>query len=160
MKKIVLAFALLAACSPPAQQQQQQQAQQTDPLGPAVPEPNAQELAMTTALAQAAAADIGQPVKFTASVTRVRNEWGWLVAQPWTPEGAALDWSRTRYAQRAQDGVLDGNGTTYALLKNENGQWRVLAFAVGPTDVAWADWAQRYGAPADLMQTGDDSKKA
>jgi hypothetical protein len=154
MRALILGFlAFAAACSPPAAQQQQPQQQtQNDPLGPAVPEPNAEQAAMTAALADAAAPDIGQPVRFTASVMRVRDEWGWLVAQPWTPEGAAIDWSRTNYAQRARDGVLDGNGTTYALLKNENGHWRVLAFAIGPTDVAWADWPQRYGAPADLMQ--------
>lgn len=151
MRALVLAVAVLAvACSPPAPKSE---APPGEPGIPAAEAPNPQRDAMTAALAPRVEAEIGQPVAFTVNVMRVQNDWGWLVAQPWTPDGTQIDWSQTRYAQRATDGVLDGGGTTYALLKRENGQWRVVDVAIGPTDVAYADWAERYGAPDNLMQT-------
>jgi hypothetical protein len=144
MRVLVVALAFLAACSPPAQQAPGQSSEQigasetqTDPLA----------LALTPVLAE----DIGRPVTLSVQTSRMEGDFGWIVAQPWTPEGAQIDWSQTRYAERAAEGALDGGGTTYALLRRENGQWRVLEVAVGPTDVAWADWPARHGAPASLM---------
>lgn len=152
MRAAVLAFALLAlACSPSPQHQRE-----AAPGEPGIPPAEASDPerdAMTAALAPRVEAEIGRPVSFTVNTMRVENDWGWLIAQPWTPEGAQIDWSQTRYAERAASGVLDGGGTTYALLKRENGTWRVVDFAVGPTDVAWADWSERHGAPASVMQT-------
>jgi hypothetical protein len=49
-----------------------------------------------------------------------------------------------------REGWMDGD-TTYALLKRENGQWRVLAHAIGPTDVAWSDWPERFGVSHDVV---------
>jgi hypothetical protein len=144
---IIAACALLAACTPPAQQQPQGEDQagaiiasetQTDPLA----------IALTPVLAEA----IGRPVSLSVQLSTMEGDRGWIVAQPWTPEGAQIDWSQTNFAERAREGVLDGNGTTYALLRRENGQWRVVEHAVGPTDVAWAEWGQRHGAPASLFQ--------
>jgi hypothetical protein len=147
-----IAFALVAlavACSPPAPNTE---APPGEPGIPAAEAPNPERDAMTAALAPRVQAEIGRPVSFTVTTMRVEDDWGWLVAQPWTPDGTRIDWSQTRYAERAAEGVLDGGGTTYALLRRENGQWRVIDFAVGPTDVAWADWSERHGAPASLMQ--------
>lgn len=151
MRPIVFAFlALAVACSPPSAPKTE-----APPGEPGIPveAANPERDALTEALAPRVQAEIGQPVSFTVTTMRVENDWGWLIAQPWTPDGAQIDWSQTRYAERAAEGVLDGGGTTYALLRRENGQWRVVDFAVGPTDVAWADWSERHGAPASLMQT-------
>lgn len=146
MRALCLAIATLAlaACTPPAQDAQQEtpgmtaDQAQTDPLA----------IALTPALSE----DIGAPVSLSVQVSTMDGDWGWIVAQPWTTDGTQIDWSQTRYAERAREGVLDGNGTTYALLRRENGQWRVVEHAVGPTDVAWAGWAEEHGAPAALFQ--------
>src|SRR5262245_1008210 len=102
MRALIFAFAALAAaCSQPAQT--------TAPVPPATPAAEADSAALLVALTPVLAADLGQPtVALTAQTVRVQNDWGWLVAQP---EG--VDWSKTRYAGRAEAGVLDGNGTTY-----------------------------------------------
>lgn len=150
MRAMILAIAVLAAaCSPPAQKTEAPPGEPGIPVEASNPERDA----LTAALAPRVEAEIGRPVSFTITTMRVQDDWGWLVAQPWTPDGAQIDWSQTRYAERAAEGVLDGGGTTYALLRRENGQWRVVDFAVGPTDVAWADWSERHGAPASLMRT-------
>jgi hypothetical protein len=147
---LVALIAVLAACSPAAPKIE---APPVEPGIPAADAPNPERDAMTAALAPRVEAEIGRSVSFSVTTMHTESNWGWLVAQPWTPDGARIDWSQTRYAERAAEGMLDGGGTTYALLKRENGAWRVVDFAVGPTDVAWADWPQRHGAPASLMQT-------
>jgi hypothetical protein len=113
--------------------------------------PDPERDAMLAALIPAVSAEIGAEVTFTVETKRTQGDWGWIVARPWTPDGAQIDWSSTALAERAREGALDGGGATYALLRRQSGQWRVVAFAVGPTDVAYADWPQRYGAPAPLM---------
>ena len=151
MRNWILAAAMFAAaCSPPAHEQPKGEAPAAGGETQ-IAEPTPEQRAMADALAQRAASDIGVPVKFTITSAQTEGDWAFIVAQPWSPEGAALDWSQTRYAQRAQDGVLDGNGTTYALLRRQNNAWTVVDFSVGPTDVAYADWAQRYSAPAAIF---------
>lgn len=138
----VLALFSIAACTPPAP-------------APDTPGSSTAEEAQTDPLAAAAAPtiseDIGIPIVLTPRVSRTDGDWGWLVAQPWTPEGAAIDWSQTRHASRAENGVMDSSGTVYVLMRREGGAWRVVDSAVAPTDVAWADWADRHGAPASLF---------
>lgn len=146
MRKFVAAalIAFLSACTPPVQDAKQEtpgmtaDQAQTDPLA----------IALTPVLSE----DIGAPVTLSVQLSTMEGDWGWIVAQPWTTDGAQIDWSQTRYAERATEGVLDGNGTTYALPRRENGQWRVVEHAVGPTDVAWAGWAAEHGAPEALFQ--------
>lgn len=152
MRTLVLATALFAvACTPPPHEQPKADAT-TNGEAP-ITEPTPEQRAMADALAQRATGDIGVPVKFTITSDHSEGDWAFIVAQPWSPEGAALDWSQTHYAQRARDGVLDGNGTTYALLHRQNNAWIVTDFVVGPTDVAYADWAERYGAPPAIFGT-------
>lgn len=154
---ILAAAALMVACSPAPNDQAKTEAPPGDSAAQAEA-PDPERDAMVAALSPAASAEIGLPVTFTVTTKRTDGDWGWLVGQPWTLEGAAIDWSATRYATQAREGVLDGGGATYALLHRQNGQWTVTALAVGPTDVAWADWPQRYGAPAELMELDEGQK--
>jgi len=144
MRALVIALALVA-CSPPAQEP----TPMVSPAPEASPAAISAELGAT--LAPIVAAEIGQPVSFAPTEVRVYGDWAWLVAQPQTPEGAPIDWSHTPYAERAEAGVLDGGGTTYALFRRENSAWRVIDHVIGPTDVAYMDWPQRHGAPPALM---------
>lgn len=151
MKRFVMiaALALAAACSPQAP------SEPAPPAPPAAPSPEAESQELLDALAPVVSQDVGQPVSFTIDTVRVENDWAWLVVQPRAAAGGDIDWSQTKYAEQNAEGVLDGGGTTYALLKRENGEWRVLEFVVGPTDVAYAEWPARHGAPAELMGLGE-----
>jgi hypothetical protein len=139
----VVAFA--AACSPPAATTNE------TPEAPAAPSADATTEAVLGALTPVISQEIGQPISLQTTSVNIRDEWAYVVAQPRKPDGSTLDWSTTSLAQRAADGVLDGDGTTYALLKNQNGSWTVLEHAIGPTDVAWIDWAARHGVPPDVL---------
>lgn len=142
LKAILAAFALVA-CTPPAP---------TEPAAPpAAPAPEAASQELLDTLTPVVSAAIGQPVSFTIDTVRVDNDWAWLVVQPQAADGSPLDWSQTSFAAAHAEGALDGNGTTYALLKRENGQWRVVDHVIGPTDVAYIDWPARHGAPPELL---------
>lgn len=153
MRAMIAAFALFAAaCTPPAQAPSDEApAANGGQAGQVAEAPDPERDAMVAALSPAVNAEIGVPVAFQVTTKRVEGDWGWIVARPWTPEGASIDWSQTNLASRAENGVMDGQGTTYALLKREGGAWRVVAYTIAPTDVAWTDWPQRYGAPASVM---------
>lgn len=144
----IVAFTLLAACSPPAPAPSSDGDASSPGSSAGV---SADPLAV--AAAPAISEDIGIPVTLAPSVSRIDGDWGWLVAQPWTPDGAAIDWSQTQHASRAENGAMDSSGTVYVLLKRENGAWRVVEHIVAPTDVAWLDWPQRHGAPESLFAT-------
>lgn len=148
MRAVFVALALsVAACSEPA-------APPSAPSAPAAseaPDPATARADVLAASAPIVSATIGLPVSLSPTTVNIQDDWAWVVAQPQTPEGGAIDWSATTFAEDAELGVLDGGGTTYVLLKRENGAWRVLDHVVGPTDVAWINWPTQYGAPAELM---------
>lgn len=134
---IVAALIALAACSPANERAEPSENTQL-----------ANEVAV--ALRNVLEADLGRPVSLRIDTQRQDGDWAWIAALPQTPDGAAVDWSTTRYAEQAREGMLDG-GVTYALLQRQNGEWVVRDYAVGPTDVAYMTWPQDYGAPAALM---------
>lgn len=144
MRALIFALAALAAACSPA-------AAPPAPDAPIAPTTEAVRDELLAVLTPAISQSVGQAVSFEVTTANVRNEWAWLVVQPRTANGGEIDWSATRYAEQAEAGVLDGGGTTYALLKQEDGRWRVLEFVVGPSDVPYLDWPLRHGAPADLM---------
>jgi hypothetical protein len=145
MRGFLLALATLAsACSPPAQQ-----ARET-PGAPQAISDEAREAALAV-LTPVISQSIGQPVSLNVTSFNIDGEAAWVVAQPRTSDGGAIDWSATSYATQAREGVLDGDGTTYALLKRENGQWRVVEHVIGPTDVAWYEWPSRHDVSPELL---------
>jgi hypothetical protein len=144
MRALLLSLAFVAACSPPATTIEA-------PEPPAAPSADATTQALVATLTPVVSRSIGQPVSLRVSTTNVRDEWAFVIAQPRQPDGSPIDWSSTSLSRRAAAGVLDGDGTTYALLKNEDGAWTVLEHAIGPTDVAWIEWASEHGVPADIL---------
>lgn len=150
MNRLVIAAAALAlaACAPPASEQA------APPAAPPVASADAASAVLLAAATPVIAEEFGQPISLAPTTVRIQDDWAWLVAQPQTPSGGEIDLSTTRFASAVENGVFDGNGTTYVLLKRENGAWRVIDHAIGPTDVAWVDWPQRYGAPASVMDLG------
>lgn len=146
---LVAVVAFTAACSPPASV-----TTESPPETPAAPLAGAddeQTQMLLNVLDPVLSANIGQPVNLQPTTVNVRDEWAFIIGQPRQTNGAPIDWSTTSYAQRAADGVLDGDGQTFALLKNVNGAWQVLEYVVGPTDVAHIEWAGKHGVPPDIL---------
>lgn len=146
MRALLIAFATLAAsCSPPSQQTAE------TPEAPAAPSADAETRAILESLTGFVGIGFGAPLSFQPTTVRVQDDWAWVIAQPRAPDGGPLDWSRTSYAEQAREGMLDGDGTTYALLQRQNDRWTVMNFVIGPTDVAYLDWTAQHGAPPELI---------
>lgn len=64
--------------------------------------------------------------------------------------GKDIDFRKTAYKDAVKEGMFDGDGTT-ALLKKSGSKWKVLAYAVGPTDVPWGCWWKEFKAPKDIF---------
>lgn len=144
---------ILIACSPAPSEEGKLPAE-------AAPEAarQAEQSQIVSALTTVLAADLGMPISLRVDTVRTQGDWAWVVALPQTPDGGALDFSQTRYAEQAREGVLDGGGTTYALLESQPGGWEVTAFVVGPTDVAYGEWPAQYGVSPELLGLPADAQ--
>lgn len=95
------------------------------------------------------AAALGKPVLLKVDQLRVSGDWAFLRAEMQERGGQPLDYAGTPKADAAAHGAI--SRTYAALLHRVKGEWRVIANAIGPTDVAWEDWSTRYHAPPAIF---------
>jgi len=114
------------------------------------PEPGSQERkALLDATRAPLEQRLRQPVLFIVDQLNVAGDWAFLRAHLQGAGGKPLDFAGTPFEEAARAGFL--SRTYVALLQRQQGHWAIRAEAVGPTDVAWANWADNYGAPAALF---------
>ncbi|MGY4397532.1 hypothetical protein ACVWZA_002726 [Sphingomonas sp. UYAg733] len=92
---------------------------------------------------------LGKPVLFQVDRLNRIGDWVFLLAQLADRGGAPVDYAGTPKADAARHGMVSRRYA--ALMRREGDLWVVVADAIGPTDVAWADWATRYDAPPALF---------
>jgi hypothetical protein len=63
--------------------------------------------------------------------------------------GRPISYVGTALASAEAEGAVSKDYV--ALLRLSGGNWRIVDNAVGPTDVAWADWPSKHGAPQSLF---------
>lgn len=93
--------------------------------------------------------DLKQRVVFVADDLRVLGNWAFVGGRPQTSDGGEIDYSRSQYAEAVESGAFDNN--IFALLKRTAGKWKVTKYAIGCTDVCYADWWRRYRAPKGVF---------
>lgn len=95
--------------------------------------------------------EVGKPVVFVVRLLRVKDGWAFVHAEPQRKGGKPIDFRKIPdYKELIDQGIFDGPALT-ALLHQEKGVWKTKAFIIGPTDVAWADWPERFHAPAAIF---------
>ena len=92
------------------------------------------------------------PVKLDATVLNTLDNYIYVAGNMLQPDGKPLDFSKTPLKEGAEEGFV--SESVFGLLKKENGAWRVLAKAVGPTDMPVVCWWKDYGAPKALFGAG------
>lgn len=80
----------------------------------------------------------GRPIKFRGSLME-SGSWAFFL-------GEAVDPS-----ERPISHPESGSSDTCVLWKKEKAGWLLVDCGYGFTDVFYGDWAQRYGAPANLL---------
>lgn len=93
--------------------------------------------------------DLRQKVIFLVSVPRTDGEWAYLQATPLRPNGKPLNWLATPFAQEWRADAM--SDVVMVLLNKRNGTWRTVDYVIGPTDVHWYGWLDRYNLPEALF---------
>lgn len=93
--------------------------------------------------------DLDQPVIFKVSRLQVQNGWAFAIVYPRQPDGSAIVWSRTRFARDYEAGMF--SDLACVLLRKRGKAWRIVDYALGPSDVAYEDWSRRHGAPIAIF---------
>jgi hypothetical protein len=111
-----------------------------------------EQVAIIQTVAQAAAARLKlghDALRLAPGQTKRSGDWVFLKARMRNIAGQPFNYAGTGLYQAAQAGaVSDECG---ALLHRENGVWKLVDIAVGPTDVAWENWPAKHQAPADVF---------
>ncbi len=109
---------------------------------------SAERAAIMDTLRPAVEAEMRGPVEFVVTTIRVTPNWAFVQVEPQRPGGGVIDPEQTGFA--GDTDMMDGL-TVYALMGFQAGRWNLIDHMVGPTDVGYADWQQRYGVPAALL---------
>lgn len=97
--------------------------------------------------------DIGQRVIFVVDVLRSDGQMVFLQGVPHQSNGTPLDWTKTPFRE---DWLNDMMSDVVMVLLSRNGtRWTVLDYAIGPTDVYWYGWVQRYNLPEAFFFPGN-----
>jgi hypothetical protein len=93
--------------------------------------------------------DLKQKIVFVADNFKVLGAWAFVSGTPQSANGGEPNYARTKYAEQVDSGAFDNN--FFALLKKTSGKWKVTSYAIGCTDVCYADWWRRYRAPKAIF---------
>jgi len=108
---------------------------------------SAERKAILDSIRPRAQADLGGAVEFVVKEMRVQDGFCFTRLEPQRPGGGKIAKSETVFAREE---FMDGL-TIFALLSKGRGGWSVLAYVVGPTDVAYQPWPEEYGAPRSIF---------
>ena len=95
--------------------------------------------------------ETGGPVEFVITTLNVFDNWAYGNVRLQRPGGGQIDWRRTKYAEDDAQGMFDPAGHLFLLRKSDAGEWMLVEYALGPTDVAWDWWRQQLNLPEALF---------
>jgi hypothetical protein len=95
--------------------------------------------------------ETGGLVQFVVGDINVMGDWAYVNALPQRPNGRPIDWRATKYREPFEADAF--SGVVLALLRMQNGRWNVVGLYVGPTDVAWYNWIEKFNLPEELFRT-------
>jgi hypothetical protein len=93
--------------------------------------------------------DLAREVIFKVQHLRVAADLAFARVIPVLPNGADIDYSRTKYAEQLAEGAFDAEAE--ALLRREGGQWKLLEWRFGATDTEVDIWEKKYRMPKSLF---------
>jgi hypothetical protein len=105
--------------------------------------------AILDALRAPVESELHQKVKFEVWGIHVVSPFAGVFGKPVKPDGKAVDYSGTHFAEWIKEGVFDEH--VLALLKKESGRWQVIEYEIGRTDWVGDIWASKYGVPKEIF---------
>ncbi len=120
---------------------------QTGPYTP--PQGSPERKAIVDALRLPVSRMLKGPVAFAVSYLKVHRKWALLIAVPRRPNGDAIDYSDTKWADKVRH--MDFKDEIVALMRQRGTRWRVVWYVIGAQEPPWGDWAKRYRAPKGVF---------
>jgi hypothetical protein len=93
--------------------------------------------------------ELKQKIIFAADNFNVSASWAFLGGAPQNTSGGKPNYRGTPYQKAINQDMFDNN--FFALLKKTGGKWKVVHYAIGCTDVCYADWWKTYRAPKAIF---------
>lgn len=108
--------------------------------------------ALMDAIRVPAEKDLKQKVIFNVDRLRVAGNWAYARVSPTRPDGSEVNYSKTKFQKQIEFGAFDPQGEAL-LFKEANGDWSVIEWVFGATDVPSAGWSSKHGGiPKSLLQ--------
>ncbi|WP_333572817.1 hypothetical protein [Sphingomonas sp.] len=98
---------------------------------------------------QAIARRIGKTPRLLVRTLGHQGDWVFLVATMQDKAGRPISYAGTPLASAEAEGMVSKDYV--ALFRRAGNGWRLVEEALGPTDVAWAGWAAKHGAPSSIF---------
>ena len=95
--------------------------------------------------------DLKQKIVFVTDDFKMMGVWAFVSGRPTTPSGERPNLKGT--AWDGSEDMFDDN--FFGLLKKEGSKWKVVAYALGCTDVCYLDWWSKYKAPKAIFPHTD-----
>jgi hypothetical protein len=94
-------------------------------------------------------AELGPPVEFEISASRMLEGWAYIDAVPKRAEGERFYYEETRYAEAVEFGRFEER--VQALLKHSELGWILFEYSIGGGEEIAADWTRDYEVPDALF---------
>lgn len=108
---------------------------------------SAERKAILAALRVPVEKDFKQKIVFVVDTLNSNGNWAYIGGTPQKPGGGNPDLAGTKFAE--YEDAYDHN--FFGLLRKTSGKWRVVTYAIGCTDVCFADWATTHKAPKAIF---------
>lgn len=93
--------------------------------------------------------ELKQKIIFTVDHMGVQGTWSFVSGTPQGANGGRPNYDGTPYTEALESGAFDNN--YFALLRKTGGKWKVVTYAIGCTDVCFADWWKTHKAPKAIF---------
>lgn len=110
---------------------------------------SAERTAILNALRIPVERDLKQKIVFAADHFKMQGNWAYLSGAPQALNGGRPNYRNTKYWDAVDSDAFDHN--FFALLKKAGGKWKVTVYAIGCTDVCYADWPSEFKAPKAIF---------
>lgn len=109
----------------------------------------ADRAAILDAAHQAIARRIGKTPRLVVRTLGHQGDWVFLIATMQDKAGRPISYAGTPLGPAEAEGMVSKDYV--ALFRRVGKGWRLVEEALGPTDVAWAGWADKHGAPRSIF---------
>jgi hypothetical protein len=100
--------------------------------------------AVLSALRAPVSSDLKTAVEFAVTRARICGDWAFVIATPQHKGGGAIRWTGTVCAG-------DTSHLAGGLMRRHDTTWKLVEYALCPSDVAWSDWPEKFNVPQALF---------